>query len=119
MSFKISTGTKTSVAHLCVLFCTCVVRKATALVGTKALNMCHQAQKGLCGIFVGIPQHQKGYLVYVPHTWKIISSYDVVFDENFSSAFAYMSNPYTEAMAMHLDVSYILYATYSREKLAI
>ena len=42
---KISTGTKSSVSHLSVLFFPCVVRKATAHVETKALNMHHQAQK--------------------------------------------------------------------------
>ena len=57
--FKLATGTKPSVSHLCVLFCTCVVRKSTAHVGTKTLNMCHQEQKGFCGILVGILQHQK------------------------------------------------------------
>ena len=77
--YKLATGKKPSVSHLCVLFCPCVVRKATANVETKTLNMRHQAQKGFCGIFVGIPQHQKGYLEYVPSTRKIISSYDVVF----------------------------------------
>ena len=71
--FKLSTGTKPLVSHLRLLFFPCVVRKATAYVGTKTLNMCHQAQKGFHGIFVGIPQHQKGYLVYVPSTRKIIS----------------------------------------------
>ena len=40
--FKLTTGTKPSVSHLRVLFCPCVVGKATAHVGTKALNMCHQ-----------------------------------------------------------------------------
>ena len=77
--FKLTTGTKNSVSHLRVLFSPCVVRKATAHIEKKALNMRHQAQKGFCGIFVGIPQHQKGYLVYVPSTSKIISSYGVVF----------------------------------------
>ena len=48
--YKISTGTKPSVSHLRVLFCPCVVQKAIAHVGTKALNMRHQAQKGFCGI---------------------------------------------------------------------
>ena len=57
--YKLATGTKPSVSHLRVLFCPCVVRKATAEVGTKALNMRHQAQKGFRGIFVGITQHQK------------------------------------------------------------
>ena len=40
---KLATGTKPSVSHLRVLFCPCVVRKATAHVETKTLNMCHQA----------------------------------------------------------------------------
>ena len=72
-----------TVSHLRVLFCPCVVRKATAHIETKTLNMRHQAQKGFRGIFVGLSEHQKGYLVYVPSTRKIISSYDVVFDEIF------------------------------------
>ena len=77
MPFKIATGTKTPVSHLRVLYCPCVARRATAHVGTKALNMYHQAQKGFCGIVVGIPQHQKGHLVYVLLTRKIISSYNI------------------------------------------
>ena len=83
---KLATGTKPSVSHLLVLFCPFVVCKDTANVGTKALNMRHQQQKGFHGILVGIPKHQKAYLVYVPSTSKIISPYDVVFDGNFSSA---------------------------------
>ena len=57
--FKLTTGKKSSVSHLCVLFCPCVVRKATAHIDKKALNMRHQAQKGFRGIFVVIPHHQK------------------------------------------------------------
>ena len=57
--YKLATCTKPSVSHLRMLFCTCVVWKATANVVKQALNMRHQAQKGFCGIFVGIPQHQK------------------------------------------------------------
>ena len=91
---KLATGMKPSVSHLCVLFCPCVVRKATAhvdnAVETKTLNMHHQSQKGFCGIFVGIPEHQKLYLVYVTSTRKVISLYDVVFDESFSSALSYI-----------------------------
>ena len=44
--YKLATGMKPSVSHLHVLFFPCVVRKTTAHVGTKALNMRHQAQKG-------------------------------------------------------------------------
>ena len=76
--------------------------------------MRHQAQKGFRGIFVGIPEHQKVYLVYVPSTRKIISSYDVVFDEIFSCALAYTSRPYSEAMAMRPAVTYTLHAMSSK-----
>ena len=114
---KMSTGTKPSVSHLRMLFCPCVVKKkATAHVETKMLNMHHQAQKGFRGIFVGIPEHQKGYLVYVLSTRNIISSYNVVFDESFSSALSYKSRPYSEAMVMRPAVAYIPYAKSSREQ---
>ena len=56
---KLATGTKPSVSHLRVLFCPCVVQKATAHVETKKLNMHHQAQKWFRGILLGIPQHKK------------------------------------------------------------
>ena len=55
MPFKLATGSKPSVSHICVLFFPCVLRKATAHVGTKMLNMCHQVQKVFRCIFVGIP----------------------------------------------------------------
>ena len=65
---KLETVTKTSVSNICALFFPYAVRKVTAHVDGKALNMCHQSQKGFQGIFVGIKQHQKGYLIYVPST---------------------------------------------------
>ena len=116
MPHKLATGTKPSVSHLRVLFCPCVVRKATEHVETKTLNMRHQAQKGFLGIFVGIPEHQKGYLVYVPSTRKVISSYDVVFDGKNSSALLYTSRPYPKTMTMRPSVTYTPYATSSKEQ---
>ena len=80
---KLATGMKSSVSHLHVLFCPCDVRKATAYVDTKALYLHHQSQNGFRGISVGIPQHQKRYLVYVPSTRKIASSYDILFHKHF------------------------------------
>ena len=115
-TFKISTGTKPSVSYLRVLFCPCAIRKATANVGTKAINTLHLSQEVFCGVFVGIPQHQKGYLVYVTHIRKIISSYNVVFDESFYIALAYTSQPYEEEMSMQMAVSYISYDISSKEK---
>ena len=114
--YKLATGTKPSVSHLCVSFCPCVVRKATAHVETKTLNMRHQAQKGFCGIFVGIPQHKKGYLVHVPKTRKVILSYNVVFDKSFSSALSYTSQPYAESIVMRPTATYTPYATSSKEQ---
>ena len=108
---KLATGTKPSVSHLRVLFCACVVRKSTAHVETNTLNMRHQAQKRFCGILVGIPEHQKWYLVYVPSTRKIISSYDTVFDRKKSSVLAYTSRSYSES-----EVTYTPYAASSREQ---
>ena len=49
-------------------------------------------------------------------TKKIISSYDVVFDESFSSVLAYTSQPYSEAMAMRRAVTYTPYVTSSKEQ---
>ena len=43
--FKPATGMKPLVSHFRVLFCSCVVRKATAHVDKKEINMRYQAQK--------------------------------------------------------------------------
>ena len=52
MPFKLATGTKHSLSRLCVLFCPCIVRKATTQVGTKALNMRHQAKSVFAASFL-------------------------------------------------------------------
>ena len=54
--------------------------------------------------------------MYVPSTRKIISSYDVVFDENISSALSYTSRPYSESMVMRPAVMYTPYAKSSKEQ---
>ena len=54
--------------------------------------------------------------MYVPSTRKVVSLYDVVFDKSFSSALSYTSQPYLEAMAMRLAVTYTPYATSSKEQ---
>ena len=54
--------------------------------------------------------------MYVPSTRKIISSYDVVFDENISSVLAYTPQPYSEAMIMRPAVTYTPYGTSLREQ---
>ena len=83
--FKLVTGLEPPIWYLGVLFCRCVVVKATSHVGKNALNMRHQAQNCFSSIFVGIILHQKWYLVNIPHKQKIVSSYNFVFDKNLSS----------------------------------
>ena len=45
-----------------------------------------------------------------------METYDVVFDESFSSALAYTSWPYSEAMVMRPAVTYTPYGTSSGEQ---
>ena len=54
--------------------------------------------------------------MYVPITRKVISSYDIVFDEKYSSALSYTTQPHSEAMVMRPEVTYTQYATSSREQ---
>ena len=89
--FKLATGTKPSASNLRVLFFSCIVQKYTAHVDKKALNIRHQAQEGFQGTFFGVIQHQKGYLVYVPSTRNIMSSYDVFFDDFFQCLSIYVT----------------------------
>ena len=91
--FKLATGMRPSVLHLRVLFCPYVVQKATAHVGTKGLTMSLNAKRFLWYLRLNITS-PKMECFYVPHKHKIISLYDVVFDETFSSALAYTSQLY-------------------------
>ena len=54
--------------------------------------------------------------MYVHSKRKIISSYDIVFDEKNSSALSYKSHSYSEAMVMRPAVRYTPYDTSSREQ---
>ena len=64
--FKLATSTKPSVSYLRVLFCPCVVRKATAHVGKKALHMCHQAPNGFGASSLEFHSIKKGILCMTP-----------------------------------------------------
>ena len=94
---KLTTGMKPSVSNQYVLFFH-VMRKSH--VDTKVLSMHHQSQKRFLVVFIGIPQHQKEYLIYVPIVWKIVSSHDVLFYKTFSSALAYTSCLYSGELSM-------------------
>ena len=113
---KLTTSRKPLISHLHVLFCPGVLQKATAHVGTKPLKIHHQAQKVFWGIFVGIPQHQKGYILYISHKHNIVSSYNIIFDDILSSNLKYTSQPYSEAMDMQPAVLYKWFSASSKEK---
>ena len=78
---KLTTGMKPLVSNLRILFFMFVVQKSTAHVDINALNMRHQPKKGLWSIFVGIPQDQKGWIIYVPITRNMVSPHDVAFEK--------------------------------------
>ena len=101
---KLETGMKTSVSNLHVLVCPCAVQKATAHVDTKALNMHNNSQKvfGLSSLeFHNIKRVPNLRTYYT----KIVSSYDVVSDETFSSALAYTLLPCSESITTQPVVS--------------
>ena len=81
------------------------------MLGQKTLNMCHQAQKSFCNISVGFPQHQKGYLVYAPRKWKIVSLHDVVL---ITFSRVHCRTRHNHIQKLCICVSYIPYATSSR-----
>ena len=104
MPHKLVTGTKPPVYNPRILSCPHVGQKATAYIGGRELNMRHQPQKGFRGILVGIPQHQKGYLIYIPTTRNIASSNDVVFDKTFPIALAYTSHTPLHGVRVKPDI---------------
>ena len=113
---KLETGMEPSVSKVHILFCLCVLQNATAHMDTNALNMRHKSQNVFWVIFVRLSQHQKGYLIYVPSTLKIVSWHGVVSDKTFSSALAYKSHQYSEELATWPTLLYIPYATSSNKQ---
>ena len=101
---ELMTLRKARVSKIRTLFCPCIVKKHTAQYQQQNLNMRHQLQKGFRGIFIGFPDVQAGYEVYVPRTRSIVSSADVIFEESFSSAIAYRMKPYHEALSLRPGV---------------
>ena len=82
----------------------------------KGVQIMSSVTKGFWVIFVGIPQHQIVYLIYVPSTRKIVCSRDVVSDETFSSELAHTWHTYSDALTTQPAVAYILYATSYHEQ---
>ena len=55
-------------------------------------------QRSIRGIYIGVDDLTNGHLIFLPQTLQIVSSIDVVFDENFLSALIYKNRSYHEAI---------------------
>ena len=103
--YEMAHGKKPRIQHLRTLFCPCVYRKLTAHKDGQIVPMKKSSQKGVRGIFIGFPDHQQGYLIFVPSTRQIVVSGDVTFDETFQSIVSLTSPPFHDAMAMKPNTS--------------
>ena len=79
--FKHVTGMKSSVSIIFkhVIFSICCTENYCTRCD-KGVKYVSPSTKYFRGIFIGITEHQKEYLVYVPHTRKIKSSDDIFND---------------------------------------
>ena len=102
--FKLVTGKKPSITFTRVILSICCT-KSYCTCWDKGIKYTSSRVKWFPRYLRWNSTTSKRYLVYVPHRWNIISPYNVVFDEIFSSVLEYMSQPYTEAMDMRPDVS--------------
>ena len=102
---ELFTGNKPTVLHFRVFGCPVVIKKHMAVVDGKPLQK--QTQRGVRGIFIGLPPNQKGYLIFIPQTRPIVVSGDVAFDESFYSAIATTWRPFHDALALRPLASHV------------
>jgi hypothetical protein len=97
---------KPSLRRLRVLFCPCVYKvyiqkspkNSNSSGKQKIFDSKNNPQRGVYGIYCGIPRGQAGYLIYQPRTQQIIVSQDVSFDEEFLSMGPRMHKAFTDAI---------------------
>ena len=83
-----------AVGHFRVFGCPCIAKVYTRRTmkdpdrpskKRSVLTSKNIIQRGVRGIFVGLPVNQAGWLVYIPQTGSVLTSSDVAFDEGFTS----------------------------------
>jgi len=84
--FELFCGKKPTISHLSIFGCPVVAKRA--VISIDGLRATHCTEKGIRGIFIGIPSDQKGYLIYLPGSRSIACLGGVSFDETFYSAIA-------------------------------
>jgi hypothetical protein len=100
-------GTKPCISHLRTFGCPVRIRKWTSSDKSNGKQM----ECGICGIFVGLDMHQKGYVIYCPGSRSIIISDDVLFNEQFSSAIALTWQKFQDRLPLRPLASFIPYVS--------
>jgi transposase InsO family protein len=103
--YELCRGHKPAILEFKVFGCPCVAKKYLAAIDGSTQSK--QTERGIRGVFIGFPENQKGYLLYVPSTRSICVSGDVFFDENFSSAIARTWQQFHDGLALIPKKSYI------------
>jgi hypothetical protein len=96
--FELFTGTKPLVSHLRVFGCPAVAKRSVISVEGLSTQLC--TEKGIRGIFIGLPSNQKGYLIFLPSSRMIACSGDVSFDETFYSTVVTTWRRFEEGIAL-------------------
>jgi len=96
-------GTKPRISHLRTFCCPVIVRKWTASNKSNG----KQTERGVCGIYIGLDMHQKGYVIYCPDSRVIAISENIIFDEHFSSAIAHTWQKYHDGITLCPLLSHI------------
>jgi hypothetical protein len=66
-----------------------ITKEYTITTTTGNVNTNTIIHRGVGGIFIGVPQDQLCWLIYLPGSHRVAVSNDVTFDENFESALSY------------------------------
>jgi len=83
--YELFQGIKLSISHFHVFRCPITARKWTA--GNSSTSK--QTKHGIRGIFFGLDQNQKGYILYAPASRRLCISANITFDEQFNSTIAH------------------------------
>ena len=103
--FELFTTQKPRIAHLRVFGCPVVFRKWTITTNEGKVVENNTSQRGVRGIFIGLPMNQQGYLIFMPQSQRIAVSHDVTFDESFQTAVSTQWKPYQDALSLRPPTS--------------
>jgi hypothetical protein len=97
--YELFCGHKPRVGHFRVFGCPVVAKRLVVTID--GCSTCHCTERGIRGVFVGLPPDQKGYLIFLPGSWCLATSGDVAFDETFYSAIATTWRRFEDGISLH------------------